>query len=153
MAEQAADDGSVKYSVKELLVQVNTRLGRIEDKLDTKADKNLVDILAQKIEAVSARIPEDLIKEHARIVMQMELNKQHNDWLDDQLKNSAVEYTRLKQNTADNTFSIKEIDKVQRIAEGSAEQAQNTRRWILGLVLGNIAQLAYTTYALIHGFH
>lgn len=77
----------VTYTIKELLRNMDVKLDRIENNLASKADKALVDVLAQKIEGMRISLPSaELLREHAQLVTQEEVNKLHNKWVDDQIK-------------------------------------------------------------------
>lgn len=56
MAPDSDDMASITYSVKELLSDIRGSLGRLEGKLDAKADRSEVAELIRRVDAESNRI-------------------------------------------------------------------------------------------------
>jgi hypothetical protein len=61
----AEPDGSVNYTVKELLARVDLKIDGLYDKLDTKADQADLDVVKTEVEGLKA----DRYKAYGAIVM------------------------------------------------------------------------------------
>jgi hypothetical protein len=64
---EASDNGSIRFTVKELLAEVNGKLDRISDKLDSKAEAHDLDALEARVTAIEkesaeVRIVADALK-------------------------------------------------------------------------------------------
>jgi len=70
------DMASITYTVKELLSDIRGSLGRLEGKLDAKADRSEVLELMRRIEHESDRI--DVVEGHIKV--QREVTAENKEW-------------------------------------------------------------------------
>ena len=57
MSTRDSDDGSIRYSVKELLLEIRKDVAAIDAKLDFKADRGRVDDLANQLGVLNMQQP------------------------------------------------------------------------------------------------
>lgn len=99
------ENAGVTYSIKELIEDLKStltgRLDKISNALETKASQLLVNEISQKVNLLSAMVPQNFVAEHTKLVIDNNLHQERQ-------RNQEREIVDLKKEASDLRKEIEE---------------------------------------------